>query len=861
MRHASDDTISSMQKVPRLIEKFKPTNYNLSVVIDRKNRQFSGTVTIKGMVQSGCKDISLHSKGLSIESALVDGKNADYKTGKFDSLLITHPDIKPGKHIVVIGFSGKITDSLHGMYPCYYEHDGTQKELIATQFESHHAREVFPCIDEPEARASFDVTITSEPNVTVLGNMPIKKQVVEDGKLVTTFETTPAMSTYLLAWVIGELHSKTTKTKSGVSVSVWATPAQPKNSLDFALDIATRTIDFYDDFYDTPYPLSKCDHVALPDFAVGAMENWGLITYREIALLAEPGKTSLATRQNIATTITHEISHQWFGNLVTMKWWNDLWLNESFASLVEYDAVDYLEPDWNIWTDFDSYESVIALRRDSIDGVQSVQVDVNHPDEISTLFDGAIVYAKGAKLLKMLRRYIGYDDFKKGLKEYFKKYAYQNTVGNDLWSIFDKISGKDISSFMNTWISQPGFPVLHVVKNGNEVFLSQNRLSNDPDAKSNSLWPITLNSNHPEIPEIFNKKQMKITLQDDAPLRFNTGNDAHYVTHYDHELMDGIIQQIKSNKLPVSDRLQVLNDQIILASVGIISNSELISLLGAYENETNDSVWDVIAMTIGEMKKFVEDDESSEVKLRALAGTLAKKQFARLGWNPDPDEPESDTKLRPIVVGLTLYSEDDTATRYAINLFNTTEVEDLNPDLRPNIISTAIKNTGSEKPAQRLLEIYADSQSSELRRDITSGITATKNEKIANMLLEKIKDTKLIKTQDTIIWVIYLIRNKYTRDIAWGWIRNNWDWVNQVFGGDKRYDDFPQYSASALSRQKQLDEYISFFTPLKSDPALTRVIEMGINEIKNRVNLIERDGKAVRQALDNLALPAVDRKV
>ncbi|MEO7905130.1 MAG: M1 family metallopeptidase, partial [Candidatus Saccharimonadales bacterium] len=462
-----------MQTVSRLIQQFIPEHYQLSVTLDRTGRTFDGIVAMMGATVEGSTTITVHAKELNISSVTLDGKAATWQAGVNDEVTITHPDIVAGDHIVVIAFDGTITDSMHGLYPCYYEDNGVKKELLATQFESHHAREVFPCIDEPEAKATFDVTLTTEQNVKVIGNMPVLSQKSDGDLLVTTFDTTPRMSTYLLAWVTGELHGKTAMTKNGVEVNVWATPAQTPASLDFALDIATRTIDFFDEYFDTPYPLPKSDHIALPDFSSGAMENWGLITYREVALIADPVTASISSRHYIAEVIAHELSHQWFGNLVTMKWWNSLWLNESFATLMAYIAVDALHPEWNVWLDFATMESIMALRRDAIDGVQSVQMDVHHPDEISTLFDGAIVYAKGARLLRMLQQYIGDDAFQAGLKTYFTKHEYGNTEGADLWKELGVASGKDIVQFMETWISQPGYPVLSVSKVGNRINLSQ----------------------------------------------------------------------------------------------------------------------------------------------------------------------------------------------------------------------------------------------------------------------------------------------------------------------------------------------------------------------------------------------------
>jgi aminopeptidase N len=840
-----------MQTVPRLINGFIPSSYDLRLAIQRKKRAFNGVVAIKGSTPKKSDEIVLHCKALDIQKVSLDNKDVVFTLGDNDSLIIKNINISAGPHLIVVEFSGTITDAMHGMYPCYFEHDRVKKELIATQFESHHAREVFPCIDEPEAKAKFDLTLITEANVTVLGNMPIKEQHTEDDRLFTTFQTTPIMSSYLLAWVYGEMHKKTGHTKRGIEVNVWATPAQPAKSLTFPLDIAIRSIDFFEEYFGTNYPLTKCDNVALPDFSSGAMENWGLVTYREIAMLADPKTTSISSKQYAATVIAHELSHQWFGNLVTMRWWNDLWLNESFATLIEYVAVDAIEPKWDVWMDFASFECAAALRRDSLDGVQPVQTGVNHPDEINTLFDGAIVYAKGARLMKMMRRYISDDAFRSGLKKYFKQYAYNNTDANDLWRVLSKESNKDVGAFMTRWISQPGFPILHVSRVKNNVILSQERLTNGLNNCDDSLWPIPLNSNHPEMPQIFDDKKMTIEVSDEKPIKFNIGNDAHYITHYDSNLLGQLVNVVKSGKMNPLDRLQLLNEQLILANSGIIQSAKLIPLIDAYKNETSEPVWSVISMAIGELKKFVESDEKAEKKLRHLAGKLASNQFTRLGWVAKPDESEEDTKLRSTIIGLMLFSEDQNVLEYAEKMFSAGPIENLNPELRGIVISSVTRQKNDIKSVKKLLETYGKTASNELKLDINVGITAAKDTQIIDLLLDTIKNTSIIRTQDTARWIAYLIRNKYGRNKTWQWVQNNWDWIEETFGSDKSYDYFPQYVAMALSTEKQLGEFIVFFNPKRSNPALTRVVDMGINEIKNRVNLIEKNAKDVRKTLLN----------
>ncbi len=835
-----------MHTVTRLIDYFVPNTYELSLDLNRTERIFSGTSTLQGTLVEGQNQIKLHAKELDIETVLVDGQLASWQYGDNDELSLTKDDLTPGAHVVTVRFSGKITDAMHGLYPCYYEHAGVEKELLATQFESHHAREVFPCIDEPAAKATFDLTLSTEDTVSVLSNMPVSYQDSDGKRMVTKFETSPRMSTYLLAFVVGELQQKSATTKDGVEVNVWATPAQPENSLDFALDIAVRTIEFYNDYFGTPYPLPKSDHVALPDFASGAMENWGLITYREIALLAEPKATSISSKHYIATVVAHELAHQWFGNLVTMKWWNDLWLNESFATLMEYVAVDALHPEWNMWLDYSASESTIALRRDALDGVQSVQIDVNHPDEISTLFDGAIVYAKGARLLRMIQEYIGSEAFQAGLKSYFQAHAYGNTVGNDLWDALAESSGKPVASIMNTWISQSGFPLVKVTRDDAGIVFSQEQFFVGPHEPSSKLWPIPLNGSPEELPTLLETKELRVATQN--VIQLNRGNTAHFITQYDTESLLALISRVSDGTLDTLSRAQLLDEAILLARGSYQPSSSLIPLIQAYKNETAEHVWGILSLTLSELRKFVEDDETAERKLRDMSATLARSQYERLGWRPIEGETEEDTKLRSTIISLTLYGENRDAIDTAKALYQSHDLEDLDPELRPLIISAAVRH-GDAHIVDELLDIYKQTQSSELRQDICSGITSTRNQEKIDLLLTSITDQKIVRPQDVARWFVYLIRGRDSKAKAWDWVRDNWDWIVETFSGDKNYDGFPRYAAGALTTKAQLDEYIEFFEPKKEIPALSRVITLGVGEIKGRVSLIERDKQAVQNAL------------
>ena len=833
-----------MTKVPRLLDIFTPNHYNLTLDLTRaEEKEFSGTVIISG--DSTSESISLHSKGLTIQSATIDNQPADVSFGEFDELRLSQPNLENGNHTIHINFSGNITDAMHGLYPCYFTHDGVKKQLFATQFESHHAREVFPCVDEPAAKAEYDLTLVTRTGIAVLGNMPVKSEEENGDSLTTTFEETPRMSSYLLAFVIGELHKKTARTKSGVEVNIWATPAQNENTLDFALDIATRSIDFYDEYFGVKYPLPKSDHVALPDFSSGAMENWGLITYRESCLLADPELTPESSRRFIATVISHELSHQWFGNLVTMNWWNDLWLNESFANMMEYVAIDALHPEWRMWEDFATNEVTAALRRDSLDGVQSVQADVNHPDEISTLFDPAIVYAKGGRLLVMVRKLIGEEAFRAGLKSYFEKFAYKNTVENDLWQELESASSQPIVNLMNTWISQPGLPVVSVSSSHNTAILSQERFFVGEHQPSDALWPIPLFANQPLDVKILNQKETTVSIE--KPLQLNCGLSAHFVTKYDESTREYLLKNI--TELPTLDKICILQDATILARAGFENSASLLPLALSLKTETNEKVFGMAAGSLTELRKFVDDNDAARDSLKRISGEFARATFEELGWDEKDGESDDDRELRTTALSLMMYSEDEEVLNEAKTRFDSNKLEDLPTEIRALIISVNVRHFETPEMIENLFAAYKNTPSNDLQNDIAIGLTSTKNPETAEKILANIKDSNIIRPQDASRWFVYLIRTRESRQIAWNWLKENWAWVEDTFGEDKSYDDFIRYAATALLTPNELNDFQQFFGPMENIPALTRTIKLGITEISARAELIKRDKEAVISSL------------
>ena len=841
--------------VNRLVEKFKPEHYELKLdLVQAKNREFNGIIDIFGEINDE-KEIALHSKDLEIKKiTFANDIKLNFSKAENDEILVNIEELnfKKGDKIQLkIEFSGKITDAMHGLYPCYYKENGEKKELFATQFESHHAREVFPCVDEPEAKATFSLEIKALSDLEVLSNTGIIEKNKNGNIQRVRFAKTPKMSTYLLAFVLGDFQRVSKKTKSGVEVSVLATKAQKSELMEFPLSFAVRVLEFYEDFFGQKFPLSKCDHIALPDFSSGAMENWGLITYRETALLA--GKnSSISSKKYVALVIAHETSHQWFGNLVTMKWWDELWLNESFATMMEYLATDALEPKWKIWEEFAVNEAVLSLRRDAIDGVQAVHVPVHHPDEISTIFDGAIVYAKGARLMNMLRKYVGNDAFRKGLQLYFDKFKYQNTIGENLWDCLSEASGKNIADFMNPWLFKSGYPSVLAEEDGEELKLLQKQFFIGEGRDSGRIWPILLGSNQNNLPEIMDSKDLTCKKSSDF-VQINQGNVAHFITNYSQNLFENLLEKVRNGDLDTISRLQILQERSLLSRGGEIPSVELLRTLQSYDKETSLTVWDMISLLIGELKIFIDEDSESSKKMKKFVSNLAQNEFEKLGFIKKTGETEEDTQKRSSILAHMIYAENEKAILGALDIFkNSQNMEDIDSEIRSLILTAKIRFEESPELVQKMLESYKNTSNVDYRDDIMVALTSTKNIQTGEMLLEKMLENDIIRTQDILSWYVHLLRNLKTRELSWKWLRENWKLIEEKFDGDKSYNDFPRYSGAILRTEKQLQEFKEFFDPLKSDPSLTRAIEMGEREIAGRVDLIKRDKAAIDKFLQNL---------
>lgn len=846
-----------MKTVEHFIEKFVPENYNIFLDINRTEKSFSGNVAITGEALDNV--ISFHQKDLTIATVLLDNQNLDFKVNnQQESLSIDLPET--GTITLVIEFSGKITDNMTGIYPSYYTVDGMKKEVISTQFESHFAREAFPCVDEPEAKATFDLSIKFDQaaDEIVLSNMPEVDAERRKETGLWTFDTTPRMSSYLLAFALGDLQGKTASSKNGTEVGVFSTKAHNPKTLDFALDIAVRVIDFYEDYFGVRYPIPLSYHVALPDFSAGAMENWGLVTYREVYLLVDENST-VKSRQNVALVVAHELAHQWFGNLVTMKWWDDLWLNESFANMMEYVSIDAIEPSWNIFEDFQTTGVPLALQRDATDGVQSVHVAVNHPDEINTLFDPAIVYAKGSRLMHMLRRWLGDDDFRAGLKIYFEKHQYSNTIGHDLWDALSEASGKDVAAFMDAWLEQPGYPVVTAEVVDDTLVLSQKQFFIGEGQDQNRIWPIPLNTNWTGLPETLTEERLAIpnfsqlAAQNEGALRLNTANTAHYITNYKGQLLKAVLNQL--TELDTTSKLQVVQERRLLAESGEISYAELIPLLTKLTDETSYLVSEAIAQVVDGLDMFMDEDSEAQAEFKALVNRLMQKNYDRLGFEPQVGESDEDEMVRQKAISLMLYADNADAVAKAEEIFDAHKenIESIPASIRLSVLANQVKHAETEELVSLYLDCYVKTNDGNFRRQLAAALSNTKEKATVERILGELKNKDVVKPQDLAMsWYRPFLNKDFSQGAFWNWACENWDWITSALGGDMSFDKFVIYPANTFKTPERLEEYKAFFEPQLDDMAISRNITMGIKEISARINLINTSKAAVESALAEL---------
>jgi tricorn protease interacting factor F2/3 len=764
-----------------------PINYQLTFEPDLKKFTFSGTETIYVDCKKPTMRITMHCAELKIISCQVKSggkiiKSVPRTNEKKEELEIKLGEKIRGKTSIDLKFQGILNDRLLGFYRSKYVQNGKTKYLATTQFEAADARRAFPCWDEPEAKATFDISIITDNKFTAISNMPIKSKKKSGNKTIYHFMRTPIVSTYLIYLGVGEFEYLTGKTGK-IQIRVITTKGN-KSKGKFSLDLGKKLLTSYEKYFGISYPLPKLDLIAIPDFAAGAMENWGAITFRETILLYDPKTSSTRTKQFIAEVISHEIAHQWFGNLVTMKWWNDLWLNESFATFMATKFVDKYYPEWDLWDQFVEDAMNVAMSLDSLKTTHPIDVKVNTPSEIREIFD-AISYDKGGCVLRMLEHYVGESNFQKGLKKYLSDFKYQNAKGQDLWDAIGKASKMPVSSMVNTWLKQPGFPLVEINQEGNTLKLKQKRYLAEYDKKFNKgLWsiPLSLGLENEISKKLFTTKSTSIKLPPNT-LGFvaNHGRKGFYRVKYDEGILLDLKMLVDEKRISAIDRWAIQNDLFSLCISGGEQVRSYLDFSDAYFDEDSYLASVNVAHNLASLY-FRAFNEPFAEEIRGYAVNYFRKLLYNLGWEPQKSDKHTDALLRGFVISVLGKMNDEEVTTEAIQRYKKflKFPNSVSPDLVEPICSIAAWN-GNSKTHAELTKLYTNAKTMEEKLRFLGALCGFKDKKLLLKSLD-FSQTSHVRSQNMQLPIMKVAANPYGDAILWPWLKKNWKKINNKVG-------------------------------------------------------------------------------
>ncbi len=833
-----------------------PSRYSIFLHPDLESHTFRGEETVTLSLAKPVSEITLHSADLAIARAAIrfgketlEAAKVSYDTKAETATFHFAKRIPKGNAKLELAFSGVLADNMRGFYKSRYVVDGKERFMATTQFEATDARRAFPCFDEPAQKAVFEVKLAVAPDKTAISNtLPSEIAEHEAGYKIISFEPTPKMSTYLLAFIVGDFEWIEAKTKRGVLVRVFTVPGR-KEQGRFSLECAVRCLDFYEEYFAINYPLPVLDMIAVPDFASGAMENWGAVTYRDTILIDE--HASLANRQWIAIVVAHELAHQWFGNLVTMEWWTDLWLNEGFASYIEYLATDTLFPEWNIWSQFLLNDHGPALRLDALMHTHPIEVDVHHPNEIGEIFD-EVSYSKGASVIRMLAAYIGEKNFRDGLRHYLKTHSYKNTQTTDLWESFEKVSKLPVKKMMQNWTRTPGYPLVTLSEKGAKVTARQERFFMSPlsakKAQSTQRWMVPIaaaTERGTSKPALMNGAKLEIENGKEW-LKANAGESGVYRVHYEGALLGKLVEPIATKMLPPVDRLGVIRDLFALAEAGKADTSTALDLLAAYREEDEFIVWGELLSGLGKIARLFGEGTQGKA-LRAFALSIVQTKAEEIGWQKRKGETDDTTFLRSsLLAAAGRYGHKQTIAT-ARELFAARERTPIHGDIRGVVYSLVAEN-GGEAEWNAFADMYKAAKTSEEKNRIGRvGLGGFKSTKLLQKTLA-FSLSEHVRSQDAPAMIAGVLANESGTKLAWQFMQKNWKELHTRYSSGGHM--LPRLIAplAFFADVAQAKEVVQFF---KKNPApgAERTIRQVEEKILSNAAWKRRDGKKIEKWL------------
>lgn len=843
----AEQKYSQFRGQPRLPKFAIPKRYDLKLKPDLAACKFAGAVQISVDVVSDTKFLVLNAAELSVNPKSVTFASANKVAEAVEVELFAEDEIVVlefkenlpiGVGVLNMEFEGTLNDRMKGFYRSTYEHNGEKKNMAVTQFEPADARRCFPCWDEPACKATFKITLEVPSELVALSNMPIIEEKQSGNLKIVHYQESPIMSTYLVAVVVGLFDYVEDNTPDGINVRVYTQVGKTSQG-KFALEVAVKTLGLYKEYFAVPYSLPKLDMIAIPDFAAGAMENYGLVTYRETALLYDEKHSAAANKQRVATVVAHELAHQWFGNLVTMEWWTHLWLNEGFATWVSYLAADSLFPDWQIWTQFLD-ECTEGLRLDGLAESHPIEVDINHASEIDEIFD-SISYRKGASVIRMLQSYLGAESFQRGLASYIKKYACSNAKTEDLWSVLEEESGEPVNKLMNSWTKQQGYPVVSVKVKDQSLEFEQSRfLFTGAHGEGQWVVPLTLCGGSYDARKSFllETKSKTLDVKDllgasHQWIKVNVDQTGFYRVKYDEELSARLRNAIERKYLSTCDRSGILDDYYSLSIACQQSLTSLLALMSAYREELEYTVLSNLISVASMVAKIVADatpELVDDVKLFFI--NLFQSSAERLGWDPKQGESHLDSMLRgDLLTALASFGHqatlDEANRRFRIFL-DDRNTPVLPPDLRRAVYVAVMRSTSKSNKFgyDSLLRIYRETDLSQEKTRILGSLGSCRDPEIIKEFLDFLLSPE-VRSQDV---VFGLSVSSESRETAWNWVKEKWDHLTKTYGAGFLITRFISAVVSPFSSYEKAAEVEEFFSS-RMKPYIARTLKQSIERV------------------------------
>ncbi|KAE8844596.1 hypothetical protein P3342_002106 [Pyrenophora teres f. teres] len=849
----------------------KPLHYDLTLEPDFANFTYQGTVTIDLDVVDDTTSITLNTNELKINSAkvttgqqliadsptLTSDKDAQTTKVSFDQSISSGT-----KAQLTLAFSGILNDNMAGFYRSSFKaDDGSTTYMATTQMEPTDARRAFPCFDEPALKAKFTVTLIADEKMTCLSNMDVasEKQVdsaVSGGKRkAVTFNPTPLMSTYLLCFIVGELNYIETN-NFRVPVRVYAPKDRDIEHGRFSLELAAKTLAFYEKTFNSPFPLPKMDMIAIPDFSAGAMENWGLITYRVVDVLIDEKVSGAAVKQRVAETVQHELAHQWFGNLVTMDFWDGLWLNEGFATWMSWYSCNIFYPDWKVWEGYVTDNLAGALSLDSLRSSHPIEVPVKRADEINQIFD-AISYSKGSSVIRMISKYIGEETFMEGIRQYLKKHAYGNTETGDLWAALADASGKDVGKVMDIWTKKVGFPVVTVTEGTDSIHLKQNRFLRTADVKpeeDQTLYPVFLGLRTKggvnEDLTLFDR-EADFKLKDLDFFKLNADHSGLYRTSYTPERLGKLGVAAKQGLLTVEDRAGMIADAGSLAASGYQKTSGILSLLDSFKSESEFVVWGEITGRIGSLRgAWMFEDQEVKDALKKFQLELTADKAHELGWSFKDTDGHIEQQFKGLMFGAAGIAGDEQIIKACFDMFEKFKAGDksaIHPNIRGSVYAIVLSNGGKEEYDVVVNEFTNAATSDERNSALRSLGRAKSPELIQRTLAMSLSDQ--VKGQDIYLPISALRSHPEGCYALWTWVKDNWEELERRLPPSlSMLSSVVSITTSSFTHREHIKEIEEFFKT-KSTKGFDMSLSQSIDAISAKAAWLERDSEDVKSWL------------